>query len=161
MADPYNPSDPVQSPARGIAPFSFKDFASGDRPRTTRLSDITDGTSNTMLMSEVIQAKFDADFDIRGDMLNDDRPCTQFMTLNTPNSGTDVSPYCNAALYPYNPPCTNANSVYAHKAARSKHTGGVNVLIADGSVRFVQNSIALATWRAWGTMNGGEANADF
>jgi prepilin-type N-terminal cleavage/methylation domain-containing protein/prepilin-type processing-associated H-X9-DG protein len=156
MAVPYNPNDPVQSPARGLAPFGYTDNASRDKPRTTRLTDITDGTSNTLLMSEVITAKNDADYDIRGDMMNDDRPCTMFMTLNTPNSGTDVSPYCNGNTYPYNPPCTNANSQFAHKAARSRHPGGVNVLLADGSVRFVQNSITLATWRALGTMDGGE-----
>ena len=38
----------------------------------------------------------------------------------------------------------------------SAHTGGVNALLGDGSVRFIQNSINLATWRALGTRNGGE-----
>jgi hypothetical protein len=32
----------------------------------------------------------------------------------------------------------------------------VNVLLGDGSVRFVSDTIALATWRALGTMDGGE-----
>ena len=41
--------------------------------------------------------------------------------------------------------------------ARSYHTGGVNTLFMDDSVRFVTNSIAQATWRALGTRNGGEA----
>jgi prepilin-type N-terminal cleavage/methylation domain-containing protein/prepilin-type processing-associated H-X9-DG protein len=161
MAVPYNPGDPVQNPARGTAPFGYADHASRSRPRTTRLTDITDGTSSTMLLSETVQARVDTDYDIRGDMLNDDRPCTQFMTLNTPNSGTDVSPYCSATSYPYNPPCTTAGSAYSHKAARSRHPGGVNVLFADGSVRFVADTIALATWRALGTMNGGEVIGQF
>jgi len=156
MAVPYNSGDPAQSPNLGYAPFGYNDFVTASKPRTTRLTDFSDGTSNTMLMSEIIQAKNDTDYDIRGDMMNDDRPCTMFMTINTPNSGTDVSPYCNGTTYPYNPPCTNANSGFAHKAARSRHMSGVNVLMGDGSVRFVSNSIALATWRAMGTMNGGE-----
>jgi prepilin-type processing-associated H-X9-DG protein len=52
----------------------------------------------------------------------------------------------------------NAWSDYTqwHSAARSKHTGGVNVGMADGSVRFVPNGITLAAWRAMGTRAGGE-----
>ena len=161
QAVPYNPADPVQDPARGVAPFGYTDFSSRNKPKTVRLTDITDGTSNTLLMSEVIMARNDTDYDIRGDMLNDDRPCTMFMTLNTPNSGTDCSPFCNDQTYPWNPPCRNTCSQFSHKAARSLHTGGVNTLFADGSVHFVSNNIALATWRALGTINGGEVPGNF
>ena len=45
-------------------------------------------------------------------------------------------------------------------AARSRHTGGVNVGMCDGSIRFISNSIDLATWQAMGTMNGGESPSD-
>jgi prepilin-type N-terminal cleavage/methylation domain-containing protein/prepilin-type processing-associated H-X9-DG protein len=161
QAVPYNPSDPAQNPGLGIAPFGYTDYIRRDRPRTVTLPTISDGTSNTMLMSEVIMAAGDTDYDIRGDMLNDDRPCTQFMTLNTPNSGTDISPFCNGTRYPANPPCTNVGSQYAHKAARSKHTGGVNTLFADGSIHFIRSSITLVTWRALGTMNGGEVIGEY
>jgi prepilin-type processing-associated H-X9-DG protein len=40
--------------------------------------------------------------------------------------------------------------------ARSRHTGGVNVALADGSVRFVADGIDLTTWRAMGTRANGE-----
>jgi prepilin-type processing-associated H-X9-DG protein len=40
--------------------------------------------------------------------------------------------------------------------ARSMHPGGVNVLMGDGSARFVKESIARATWRALGSRNGDE-----
>ena len=33
---------------------------------------------------------------------------------------------------------------------------GVNVIMADSSLRFVTDDIALVTWRAMGTMNGSE-----
>jgi prepilin-type processing-associated H-X9-DG protein len=46
--------------------------------------------------------------------------------------------------------------------ANSGHTGGVNLLLCDGSVHFVSNSISLTTWSALGTRNGGEVlGSDF
>ncbi|RUL89311.1 DUF1559 domain-containing protein [Tautonia sociabilis] len=41
-------------------------------------------------------------------------------------------------------------------AARSFHPGGVHVLFADGSVRFIKDSISVQIWRPLGTRNGGE-----
>ena len=38
----------------------------------------------------------------------------------------------------------------------SKHPGGVNLLLADGSVRFIKDSIDRTVWRAMGTISGGE-----
>jgi prepilin-type processing-associated H-X9-DG protein len=38
----------------------------------------------------------------------------------------------------------------------SLHPGGANVLMGDGSVRFVKDSVSLPTWRALGTRSGGE-----
>jgi len=39
----------------------------------------------------------------------------------------------------------------------SRHPGGVNLMMADGSVRFARNSVDGAVWRAIGTISGGEA----
>jgi prepilin-type N-terminal cleavage/methylation domain-containing protein/prepilin-type processing-associated H-X9-DG protein len=36
------------------------------------------------------------------------------------------------------------------------HPGGVNTLMADGSVRFIKDTTNAATWRALGTIAGGE-----
>jgi len=149
---------PVQQPHGGAlptswAPFGYKDFATRTLPRTTRLTDISDGTSHTMLMSEAIMAA-DQTPDWRGDMLNDDEQCGRFMTLNTPNSGIDVivaSEFCvNTPLLP----CTEGANGYV--SARSMHPGGVNVSMADGSLRFVSDTIDLKTWQAMSTINGGE-----
>ncbi|HKI18430.1 MAG TPA: H-X9-DG-CTERM domain-containing protein, partial [Isosphaeraceae bacterium] len=38
----------------------------------------------------------------------------------------------------------------------SLHAGGVNVLMGDGSGRFIKTSVDLQTWRNLGTRNGGE-----
>jgi prepilin-type processing-associated H-X9-DG protein len=108
-----------------------------------------------MLISETVFPAQDETYDIRGDMLNDGEGCTTYMTFDTPNSGTDISPYFNPSpALPENPPGT-AGSL-ARKSARSRHPGGVNVIMADSSLRFMQNDIAVATWRAMGTMNGSE-----
>jgi prepilin-type N-terminal cleavage/methylation domain-containing protein/prepilin-type processing-associated H-X9-DG protein len=57
--------------------------------------------------------------------------------------------------------CSNASHNPGQAAARSYHSGGVNVMLGDGSVRFVRNGIDPATWRALGTRNGGEVVGDY
>ncbi|NLT16806.1 MAG: DUF1559 domain-containing protein, partial [Clostridiales bacterium] len=64
----------------------------------------------------------------------------------------------------YEAPCLSlgANAWYtpsakgAHAAARSKHPGGINAAMADGSANFFSNEIDLLTWRRMGTRAGGE-----
>ena len=46
--------------------------------------------------------------------------------------------------------------ISAHMAARSYHPGGVNALLADGSVKFFKKTISVAVWRALSTTTGGE-----
>jgi prepilin-type processing-associated H-X9-DG protein len=145
----------VASPDRGIGPFGYQDYKSRDKPRTIGFKEFTDGTANTMLLSEVIQANQDTDYDIRGDMLNDDIACTMYMTLETPNTSVaDRSPFTPTTPDPDDPPYLNSS--FGQKAARSRHVGSVNVAFGDGSVRAVENGIALAVWRSMGTINGEE-----
>jgi prepilin-type processing-associated H-X9-DG protein len=47
------------------------------------------------------------------------------------------------------------------RTARSRHPGGVNLALADGSGRFIANDIDLKIWRALATINGGEVILDF
>ena len=56
------------------------------------------------------------------------------------------------------PDCTSAGGLPAlgMSTARSLHPGGVNVLMADGSIRFVAEGISTATWRGLGSRSGGE-----
>ena len=84
---------------------------------------------------------------------------------NTPNSptpdwlrdvlctSTPIAP-CIAKFTAYN----NRNMIVT---PRSLHAGGVQVLLADGSVRFVTDSIALDTWQALGSPALGEVVGDF
>jgi prepilin-type processing-associated H-X9-DG protein len=70
-----------------------------------------------------------------------------------------------------NPPNTracvyaNENQAYSQNVlwslgtmigASSNHPGGVNVGFLDGSVRFIKNSVSLATWGSIATKAGGE-----
>lgn len=52
--------------------------------------------------------------------------------------------------------CLNMTQQKARMAARSQHTGGVNVLFCDGSVRFLGNSVAAPIWQALSTRADGE-----
>ena len=52
--------------------------------------------------------------------------------------------------------CGDYNITQAHIAARSYHTGGVNVCFADGSVHFIADQIAFPTWQALGTRAAGD-----
>lgn len=49
-------------------------------------------------------------------------------------------------------------AAYGWRAARSRHPGGVNVLMADGSGHFVDEGIDLGIWRAISTREGGETS---
>ncbi|WZO98591.1 DUF1559 domain-containing protein [Isosphaeraceae bacterium EP7] len=125
------------------------------------ISSMVDGTSNTVMMSEVIccQPKGDlnSDTDHRGDIWNDDQNCSAFNTFTAPNSLIPdyVPGYCvGKDLKPSNPHCLNKDPGYT--AARSYHPGGVSTLLCDGSVRFIKSTISLQTWRAIGSMSGGE-----
>jgi prepilin-type processing-associated H-X9-DG protein len=53
----------------------------------------------------------------------------------------------------YIPDCNIGNGAVT---ARSLHPGGVNLLMADGSVHFISASIAMETWRAIGSVDGRE-----
>jgi prepilin-type processing-associated H-X9-DG protein len=85
-----------------------------------------------------------------------------FHTYTTPNSkvpdqmGGDAQgrPWCAFGRAPNVPPCTGG--AVAWNASRSRHPGGVNILFADGSVKFIKDSVNVSSWRALGSMAGGE-----
>jgi prepilin-type processing-associated H-X9-DG protein len=66
--------------------------------------------------------------------------------------------------YTPNPPqwdCGNGSHNKALSTARSYHPGGVNVLLCDGSVRFVASNIDLVTWRGLSTRAGNDVLGDY
>jgi len=121
---------------------------------SSRLSDITDGTSNTMMMGEVRQGVNYQD--LRG--LVWWGPAVGITTFYTPNnSAADrVGGFCPNPN-PNAPACTNVgNQNDVIHTARSQHTGGAHILLCDGSVKFISNNVNLDSWRALSTIKAGE-----
>jgi prepilin-type N-terminal cleavage/methylation domain-containing protein/prepilin-type processing-associated H-X9-DG protein len=83
--------------------------------------------------------------------------CTSYNHYYLPND--PVNPDCVANFTGTDP--LVRSSGHGLSTARSRHTGGVNLWMCDGSVRFVPNSISLDTWRALATRKGGEVFGDF
>jgi type II secretory pathway pseudopilin PulG len=126
------------------------------------LADIMDGTSNTLLFSEGVQGR---NSDLRGFAWWGGG--AHFETLLPPNTAQPdvVEQNCfPPPNFPLNPPCVvragaSGNVVTTgaeSQAARSRHPGGVQTTLCDGSVRFVSNTVALDIWRAVGTAAGQE-----
>ena len=143
-----------------------------------RFNEISDGLSNTVAMSETLKGNGQ---DLTGIPLSKINVRTHIASIGT--SATDTTEAnCNAStswvgdrgrewfrgsfvLATYNhyytpnsksPDCTNPGRAKAITAARSAHPGGINIALCDGSVRFIKDSIAIATWRSLATRNGGE-----
>ena len=122
----------------------------------TRLAEITDGTSNTLAVSETVQGKGG---DLRG--FGWWGGGAHFETLMTPNSPLpDKTEQSCTPSVPLNPPCTNRQVGVPNGeesiAARSRHPTGVSAVMCDGAVRFFTNNVNLDVWRYLGTAAGGD-----
>jgi prepilin-type N-terminal cleavage/methylation domain-containing protein/prepilin-type processing-associated H-X9-DG protein len=131
------------------------------------LSSITDGTSNTVFLGEVLQG---AQYDVRGLMWSSIPGGGSFQTRFTPNGYKDYQNLVNGGDWLNNKPtyfCTNepvlqlpcfpsAGDNDAFASARSRHAGGINVSLGDGSVRFLKNSISPQIWIGLNTIAAGE-----
>ena len=79
---------------------------------------------------------------------------TGFTTAWTPNKATPGRGYSDVDINGQREKV--GGPTFAAITARSYHSGGVNVLLGDASVRFVKSGIAGTTWRALSTVAGGE-----
>jgi prepilin-type processing-associated H-X9-DG protein len=77
-----------------------------------------------------------------------------FTTALPPNTVFEVAPGIDLDVNTEDE--NNGGPTYAAVTARSYHPDGVNALFCDGSVRFINNSVNWATWRALGTIASGE-----
>jgi prepilin-type N-terminal cleavage/methylation domain-containing protein/prepilin-type processing-associated H-X9-DG protein len=140
----------------------------------TKFSQIIDGSSNTLLLSEVLG--FDSSLDGRGGWVLQSMGSSNFSAKWEPNAhGDGIDPETNASLpkrdriamcdarIQANDPLfceTRRTDSQVWAAARSRHPGGVNAAMCDASVRFVTDGIDLRIWRALATREGGEVEAN-
>jgi len=114
-------------------------FYRSDWNRKLRLTSITDGTSNTFMIGE--------------DIPKINQHCG-WPNANYAN-GTCCIPL-NNAMKSGDPGWNNPGDWPNVYSFRSYHTGGGNFCLADGSVRFISDSIDLNLYRALATVQGGE-----
>ena len=171
-----------------------------------RLSDITDGTSNTLATSEVktwqaytrnagdnvlppipataaevlsyvvtgIPDRVDPPTE-HSEWTNGNSHHSGFTATMTPNTVVNwvVGSTISGGNYTVNPgtyDCDFASRQegsdltkvsYSAVTSRSYHTGTVNSLLADGSVRTISQNIDQSVWRALATRSGGEVTGEF
>jgi prepilin-type N-terminal cleavage/methylation domain-containing protein/prepilin-type processing-associated H-X9-DG protein len=146
---------------------------------STSLAELTDGTSNTALMSESLVGSGAASGVKSGPIdvaevavqvsggspvytpLSPAECAAATSTFFRRNSAWVQGSYQHALYSHYDTPNSTfpdclRQQYHGWKAPRSRHPGGVNLLLGDGSVRFVKNTVNLQAWRALSTRNGGE-----
>ncbi len=144
-----------------------------------RISGITDGTSSTAIFSERCLGN-STNPDPLGDIYevspNLDQ-CDQANPLTVPrydhslewsgqrwSDGNAFYTRYHHYLTPQMQSCTTGVVDYSGDVAMtatSRHPGGVNVLTADGAVRFVKQTVSLPPWKALATIAGGDvANSE-
>lgn len=158
--------------------------------RNIKIADIIDGTSNTIAASELVISRDAGTSYTLGDLIEgatvtfpntfataaqlkafsascnpstfyattgknwiNGMPSQTFInTLNPPNSPNADCAECAGCAW------CDARGVYN---ARSRHVGGVNCLLADGSVRFIVNAIDINTWQNLGAIADRNVITDF
>jgi prepilin-type N-terminal cleavage/methylation domain-containing protein/prepilin-type processing-associated H-X9-DG protein len=153
---------PMRDPITGLVP-QFQKPAFGFYK--VGFQTITDGSSNTVLCAEVLQGEL---YDVRGLLWSTIPGGGSFFSRMPPNNPVDYyqtgyfGDQLNQVIFCVNEPvmdlpCTGgAGDQMAYAGSRSRHPGGINLLLGDGSVRFVKNSINMPVWLGLNTINGGE-----
>jgi prepilin-type processing-associated H-X9-DG protein len=162
----------------------FQDTVMSGRNKGVRIEDIKDGSSNTALYGEIKRGVTGSSS--ASGSANSPTRIVQLDFNVWDSSNGNVAPPAGCATAPvfvdyaglqyyrsgvpftwaYThtvPPnwnqfdCLRAVGLNAeHAAARSYHSGGVNIARCDGSVVFVRDSITPSVWYAFGTRSGGE-----
>jgi len=122
-----------------------------------RLSDITDGTSQTLMISELLTSPDLTTHDVRGRVWNNaNQGGSWFSTVVRPNTTVqDRLQWCQSIP---KAPCTSATTDIT-LAARSMHSGGVNISMADGSTRYISDSVDATIYQNLGGRADGQTTS--
>ncbi len=124
----------------------------------TKMRDLIDGTSNTVMFGEsLVRPGLGGWGGAGGYWGGGPHGAFGFTTWQSPNSTLPDQVYsCKDENYRL-APCTSVGTApEIRNFARSVHPGGAQFTLADGSVRFLTESIDLITYRAIGSRNGSE-----
>lgn len=144
-----------------------------------RVSDVTDGTTNTAAISEILigggsrdprRALWDLPTGMGSPMesIKLVKACEEWDTDRSQyfdgwsrgfpwTEGNPPSTMYNHSNVPNSKSCVNAGDVLTSVySSGSQHFGGANMCLVDGSVRFMSNSIDITVWQAIGTKSRGE-----
>ncbi len=141
------------------APFGVaKSNKPGERMRGETFAAITDGLSNTLMVSEVLQGQKS---DLRGFTWWGD--AAGFTAYEAPNTTVPdriyTAGYCNNEPL-QNLPCAVADGSNPSRfSSRSRHPAGVQSVLCDGAVRFTAETVDINVWRAMSTTRGAETFA--
>lgn len=136
------------------------------RGRSIRLSKVTDGLDSTVFLSEVLKG---LRVDGRGAILTPIPGGSLYMSRFAPNGTRDawgVFPYGAGDQMPFPATCNSDSGIPCRynparfatfAGARSRHTGGVQILLGSGAVRFASDGIDSSVWQALHGINDGAA----
>jgi prepilin-type N-terminal cleavage/methylation domain-containing protein len=119
----------------------------------TGFRDITDGTSNTIMIAETRETKASVWIDGTAASV-----AARSFALLPPTYAADA---VSINVEPYFPPGIFPNSIGQNWGPSSFHTGGAHHLLCDGSVQFLSENMDVGVYDSLTTRNGGEVVGEF
>jgi prepilin-type N-terminal cleavage/methylation domain-containing protein/prepilin-type processing-associated H-X9-DG protein len=139
------------SPDHGNSPNDSDIRGFGNRAGAyVRMSSLTDGTSNTIALGEILVRSHDHIGD--GSWADYNGGASHVSTIVPINTRSDNP--AGGCGTPALPGPSNWNYSWGFK---SRHSGGANFVFGDGSVRFIPQSIDIRTYNQLGCRNDGQA----
>jgi prepilin-type N-terminal cleavage/methylation domain-containing protein/prepilin-type processing-associated H-X9-DG protein len=159
----------------GQGPLSIWTAAGGTSKLGMGVANIPDGSSNTILASELLSGANQQDVrgvwaagsvgssliaahatgdDIGPNWNNNGGDCADdIWSIGSFGSGTQSLPAQNLSNW--------SDCPSQQATARSRHPGGVNALMGDGGVRFIKSTIDQLSWYILNSANDGQATPNF